>query len=113
MQAAQAQYAHRARCTGAARRGEYTTDMERELAGEPEPPARLGPEVFRLPVERLRDGYYSDAYFVFAKRLLEDDGQHAQVLMRSLARADRRRLVGAHRGRDRRLDRRAGVVVGR
>jgi len=30
--AAQAQYRHRARCTGAARRGEYSEDMERELA---------------------------------------------------------------------------------
>ena len=32
---------------------------------------------------------------------------------RPLARADRRRLGGARRGRDRRLDRRAGLVVGR
>jgi fructose-bisphosphate aldolase class I len=31
-QAAQTQYRHRARCTGAARRGEYSEDMERELA---------------------------------------------------------------------------------
>ncbi|MDX6539697.1 MAG: fructose-bisphosphate aldolase, class [Gaiellales bacterium] len=29
---AQRQYAHRARCTGAARRGEYSAEMERELA---------------------------------------------------------------------------------
>ena len=29
---AQAQYLHRARCTGAARRGEYSEDMEQELA---------------------------------------------------------------------------------
>ena len=27
--------------------------------------ARLDPEVFRLPVERIRAGYYSDAYFNF------------------------------------------------
>ncbi len=32
LQAAQTQYRHRARCTGAARRGEYSEDMERELA---------------------------------------------------------------------------------
>ena len=31
-QDAQTQYRHRARCTGAARRGEYTEDMEQELA---------------------------------------------------------------------------------
>ena len=33
VEAAQAQYRHRARCTGAARQGEYTEEMERELAG--------------------------------------------------------------------------------
>lgn len=32
VQDAQAQYRHRARCTGAARQGEYTEDMEKELA---------------------------------------------------------------------------------
>jgi fructose-bisphosphate aldolase class I len=32
LEAAQARYRHRARCTGAARRGEYSEDMERELA---------------------------------------------------------------------------------
>jgi len=31
VQAAQTQYRHRARCTGAARRGEYSEEMEREL----------------------------------------------------------------------------------
>ena len=42
---------------------------------------RLSSDVFRLPVERIRAGYYSDAYFVFAKQLLEDDGHHPRVLM--------------------------------
>src|SRR5919107_3930223 len=42
---------------------------------------RLAPEVFRLPVERIRDGYYSDAYFVHAKSLLEHEGRHPRVLM--------------------------------
>ena len=32
LEEAQAQYRHRARCTGAARQGEYTDDMEKELA---------------------------------------------------------------------------------
>jgi nicotinate phosphoribosyltransferase len=32
-------------------------------------------------VERIRDGYYSDAYFVFTKRLLEEDDHHPRVLM--------------------------------
>jgi nicotinate phosphoribosyltransferase len=42
---------------------------------------RLRPEVFRLPVERIREGYYSDAYFVHAKALLEAEGRHPRVLM--------------------------------
>jgi nicotinate phosphoribosyltransferase len=42
---------------------------------------RLQPEVFRLPVERLRDGYYADAYFVYTKQLLEYEGHHPRVLM--------------------------------
>src|SRR5688500_9130221 len=32
---------------------------------------RLDPSVFRLPVERIREGYYSDAYFNYTKELLE------------------------------------------
>jgi nicotinate phosphoribosyltransferase len=43
--------------------------------------ARLDPEVFRLPVERIRRGYYSDAYFVHTKRLLEAENHHPRVLM--------------------------------
>jgi nicotinate phosphoribosyltransferase len=42
---------------------------------------RLPSEVFDLPVEKMRDGYYSDAYFVFTKTTLELDGQHPHVLM--------------------------------
>ncbi len=43
--------------------------------------SRLDPSVFRLPVERIRSGYYSDAYFVLTKRLLEDDEHHPRVTM--------------------------------
>jgi nicotinate phosphoribosyltransferase len=42
---------------------------------------RLDPEIFRLPVGRIRDGYYSDAYFVLTKQLLEDEGEHPHVTM--------------------------------
>src|SRR5437588_1877616 len=42
---------------------------------------RLDPEVFRLPVEKIRGGWYSDAYFNFAKELLEAEGRHAHVTM--------------------------------
>jgi nicotinate phosphoribosyltransferase len=43
--------------------------------------ARLSPEVFRLPVERIRSGYYSDAYFNFTRELLKREDKHARVLM--------------------------------
>jgi nicotinate phosphoribosyltransferase len=42
---------------------------------------RLDPEVFRLPVAKIREGYYTDAYFNHAKRLLEDEGRHPRVVM--------------------------------
>src|SRR2546423_6750008 len=42
---------------------------------------RLEPEIFRLPVERMREGYYSDAYFNFTKELLEEQDRHPRVLM--------------------------------
>lgn len=42
---------------------------------------RLRPSTFQLPVERMRDGYYSDAYFTFTREVLESDGHHPRVLM--------------------------------
>jgi nicotinate phosphoribosyltransferase len=42
---------------------------------------RLDPSVFRLPVERIREGYYSDAYFNFTKGLLEEQGRCPAVTM--------------------------------
>jgi nicotinate phosphoribosyltransferase len=45
------------------------------------PLERLSPDVFRLPVERIRAGYYSDAYFNFTKQLLEREDKHAHVVM--------------------------------
>jgi nicotinate phosphoribosyltransferase len=42
---------------------------------------RLDPAIFHLPVERMREGYYSDKYFVRAREILLADGQHAHVLM--------------------------------
>jgi nicotinate phosphoribosyltransferase len=43
--------------------------------------SRLDPEVFRLPVERIRQGYYSDAYFVYTKQVLEEENYHPRVTM--------------------------------
>jgi nicotinate phosphoribosyltransferase len=45
------------------------------------PGVRLAPEVFRLPVERIRSGWYSDAYLNQTKRLLEAEGRTPRVLM--------------------------------
>jgi nicotinate phosphoribosyltransferase len=42
---------------------------------------RLAPSVFRLPVDKIRSGYYSDAYFNNTKALLEAENHHPQVLM--------------------------------
>jgi nicotinate phosphoribosyltransferase len=44
---------------------------------------RLSPDVFRLPVERLREGYYSDNYFNLTKDLLERDDRHPRVVMQA------------------------------
>jgi nicotinate phosphoribosyltransferase len=50
--------------------------------------ARLDPQIFRLPVERIRDGYYSDAYFVYTKDLLEDENRHPRVMMQVFQKRD-------------------------
>src|ERR671923_1646375 len=42
---------------------------------------RLPPEVFDLPVEKMREGYYSDAYFNFARDTLLEDGRRPRVVM--------------------------------
>jgi nicotinate phosphoribosyltransferase len=49
---------------------------------------RLSPSVFRLPVEKIRDGYYSDAYFNHTKSLLEADGHHPNVVMQVFQRRE-------------------------
>lgn len=42
---------------------------------------RLRPEVFRLPVEKIRAGYKSDIYFARTKLILERDGRRDRVTM--------------------------------
>src|ERR671923_2624095 len=49
---------------------------------------RLPPSVFRLPVEKIRDGYYSDAYFNHTKSLLEADDHHPRVVMQVFQRKE-------------------------
>jgi nicotinate phosphoribosyltransferase len=50
--------------------------------------ARLDPEIFRLPVARIRSGYYSDAYFVYTKQLLEAEDHHPRVTMQVFQKHD-------------------------
>ncbi|MGH3136478.1 MAG: quinolinate phosphoribosyl transferase, partial [Gaiellaceae bacterium] len=45
------------------------------------PRERLAPEVFELPVEKIRDGYYTDAYFNHTRSALIADDLHPRVLM--------------------------------
>jgi nicotinate phosphoribosyltransferase len=42
---------------------------------------RLDAASFELPVERIRDGWYTDAYFNNSKLILEAEGRHPRVLM--------------------------------
>jgi nicotinate phosphoribosyltransferase len=42
---------------------------------------RLPPEVFDLPVEKMRAGYYTDAYFNHARATLLQDGRLPRVVM--------------------------------
>jgi nicotinate phosphoribosyltransferase len=49
---------------------------------------RLAPSTFRLPVEKIRDGYYSDAYFNHTKALLEQHGDHPRVVMQVFQRKE-------------------------
>ena len=42
---------------------------------------RLPPEIFDLPVEKMREGYYTDAYFNHARSALLADGRRPRVLM--------------------------------
>ncbi len=42
---------------------------------------RLPPEIFDLPVEKMREGYYTDAYFNHAREALIADGRHPRVVM--------------------------------
>jgi nicotinate phosphoribosyltransferase len=49
---------------------------------------RLAPSTFRLPVEKIRDGYYSDAYFNHTKSLLEAEDRHPHVVMQVFQREE-------------------------
>src|SRR5205823_6346905 len=42
---------------------------------------RLDPAIFDLPVEKMRAGWYTDAYFNHTRAALLEDGRHPQVVM--------------------------------
>ena len=48
---------------------------------------RLDPSIFHLPVEKMREGYYSDKYFVRAREILLADRHHPQVVMQVFGKA--------------------------
>ncbi len=49
---------------------------------------RLPPEVFDLPVEKLRVGWYTDAYFNHARATLLADGRHPRVVVQVFQKND-------------------------
>jgi nicotinate phosphoribosyltransferase len=42
---------------------------------------RLDPGIFDLPVEKMRAGWYTDAYFNHTRAALQEDGRHPHVVM--------------------------------
>ena len=48
---------------------------------------RLDPAIFHLPVEKMREGYYSDKYFVRARDLLRRDQHRPRVTMQVFGKA--------------------------
>jgi nicotinate phosphoribosyltransferase len=49
---------------------------------------RLSPEVFDLPVEKMRAGWYTDAYFNHARATLLEDGRHPHVVVQVFQKQD-------------------------
>lgn len=47
---------------------------------------RLPIEHFNFPVEKIKAGYYTDAYFLRSREILEGDNHHPRVLMQVFAR---------------------------
>jgi nicotinate phosphoribosyltransferase len=52
------------------------------------PPERIPPERFQLPVERMREGYYSDKYFVRTRAVLAASGRNPHVTMQVFQKQD-------------------------
>src|SRR6266566_856752 len=52
------------------------------------PKERLPPEIFELPFEKMREGYYTDAYFNHARATLLEDGRRPRVVMQIFQKRD-------------------------
>jgi nicotinate phosphoribosyltransferase len=49
---------------------------------------RLPPDIFELPVEKMREGYYTDAYFNSTRDVLLADDRHPRVVMQVFQKHD-------------------------
>jgi nicotinate phosphoribosyltransferase len=49
---------------------------------------RLPPEIFDLPVEKIREGYYTDEYFNRTRQVLLEDNRHPRVVMQVFQKKD-------------------------
>ena len=49
---------------------------------------RLSPEIFDIPVKKIKSGWYSDKYFVRTREILRRDDNHNRVLMQVFCRKD-------------------------
>src|SRR5262249_49033335 len=49
---------------------------------------RLPPEIFELPIEKMREGYYTDAYFNHARATLLEDARRPRVVMQVFQKND-------------------------
>ena len=75
--------------SGGAGFGRAAVGNDRSIRREWEGPAvsvqtrgrRLPPDIFDLPVEKMREGYYTDEYFNHTRRVLLEDGRHPRVVM--------------------------------
>ena len=47
---------------------------------------RIPVEKFDFPVEKIKSGYYTDAYFLRSEEILNGDNHHPRVLMQIFAR---------------------------
>ena len=58
------------------------------MATEQQARSRLDPAVFDLPVEKMREGYYTDAYFNHTRDALLADGRRPRVVMQVFQREE-------------------------